>query len=299
MGYVGHKKRKAWLWLLPLGVLLALYLVLQLVQTVGVHGEEQFRPDYPMEDLGPILAQKTLSGEDYDLIFTQTGLARPAVEELLASGGEEQILETQKGFFQVPKATCVPLLPARFTCEDLLLDEAGEKVRAVPLAPLQKGDILLTFGTHSIGWCHGHGGLVVDTDPAVTLEATVLGGDSAQIYARHWPTYVNFLVLRVKDADASDREQVVDNALAGLDGIPYSLLSGIFGPKAPDMDGRVTAQCAYLPWYAWQTCGVDLDSDGGRIVTIMDLAESPELEVVQVCGIDPRLFLESGRANSE
>lgn len=298
MAYVGHKKRRAWLWLLPLGVLLAVYLILQLVQTAGIHGEEQFRPDYPMEDLGPILEKKTLTEEDYDRIFTQTGLARPAVEALLAAGGEAQILETQRGFFQAPEATCVPLLPARFTCEDLLLDEAGEKVGAVPLAPLRKGDILLTFGTHSIGWRHGHGGLVVDTDPAVTLEATVLGSDSAQIYARHWPTYANFLVLRVRDADDALCEQVAEDALTYLDGIPYSLLSGIFGPKAPDIEEELNAQCAYLPWYAWKAHGVDLDSDGGKIVTIMDLAESPELEVVQVCGIDPRLFLESGGANS-
>ena len=121
----------------------------------------------------------------------------------------------------------------------------------------------------------------------VTLEAVVLGSDSAQVNAQHWRTYSNFMVLRVKDAGDETRQQVVQFALEHLDGIPYSLLSGILGPKAPEPDSPLKAQCAYLPWYAWQAFGVDLDSDGGKIVTVLDLAESPLLEVVQIYGIDP------------
>ena len=48
-----------------------------------------------------------------------------------------------------------------------------------------------------------------------------------------------------------------------------------------------------LPWYAWARQGFDLDSDGGRLVTVADLAASPLLELVQVRGMDPALF--SGR----
>ena len=122
----------------------------------------------------------------------------------------------------------------------------------------------------------------------------MLGSDSACVKARPWPTYANFLVLRVRDADDATRQRVVENARRTLDGIPYSLFAGLLGPKAPEAEG-LTAHCAYLPWYAWQSCGVDLDSDGGRIVTIYDLAASPLLEVVQVCGVDPRTLLELGR----
>jgi hypothetical protein len=37
-------------------------------------------------------------------------------------------------------------------------------------------------------------------------------------------------------------------------------------------------------WYAWQVFGYDLDSDGGRLVTVEDIWESDLLEIVQVYG---------------
>ena len=203
----------------------------------------------------------------------------------------ERLTETQNGFFAPITPQCVTLIGGRFTCEDRLRDGEGNAVYSVPLAPLQAGDIILTFSTHTFGWRHGHAGLVVSPELGVTVEAVVMGSDSAQMDAQHWRTYSNFMVLRVKDAGDRERRDVARYALDHLDGIPYSLLAGIFGAKAPDDDRSLTAQCAYLPWYAWQSAGVDLDSDGGRIVTVLDLAESPLLEAVQVYGIDPRDLL--------
>ena len=45
--------------------------------------------------------------------------------------------------------------------------------------------------------------------------------------------------------------------------------------------------CAHLVWEAYQSTGLDLDSDGGKIVTVKDLANSEYLDVVQVYGVDP------------
>ena len=81
-------------------------------------------------------------------------------------------------------------------------------------------------------------------------------------------------------------------ALRDLQDVPYGFSSGLWGEKAaqPPLS---SVQCAYLPWYAWFAQGFDLDSDGGRLVTVADLAASPLLEVVQAWGMDPARF--SGR----
>lgn len=287
------KRRRLWLVLLP-AVLLALFLLNLFLQNVWAHLEPPFSPGYDRADLSPVLAQDRLTQTDYDLIFQQTGLARPAVDSLLGYGeaGIRQILQTQDAFFSGAEPSCQTLIGGRFTCEDRFLDEDGKLLANVPLAPLQDGDILVTFSTHTFGWRHGHAGLVTDAEKQRTLEATVMFYDSSLNYAWHWRTYSNFMLLRVKDADIATREAVVDFALEHLNGIPYHLTSGIFGPKAPEPDQPLYVQCAYLPWYAWQAFGLDLDSDGGRIVTVLDLAQSPELEVVQVYGIDPRTVAE-------
>lgn len=285
------QKRRRWLWLaIPAALLLVLFLLNLVLQTFWAHRQPQFVPDYLRVDLSAVLEQTALSSEDYDLILQQTGLAKPAVDALLAYGewGIQRIQDTQNRFFSTPSVDCVTLIGGRFTCEDRLVDANGDAAVSVPLAPLEPGDVIVTFSTHTFGWRHGHAGLVVDTEEGLTLEAVMMFSDSAQKYAWHWETYSNFMILRVKDADTETRQSVAEFALAHLDKIPYHLTSGIFGPKAPDPDGPLSAQCAYLPWYAWQAFGYDLDSDGGKIVTVLDLAESPLVEIVQVYGIDPR-----------
>lgn len=261
-----------------------------MLQTLWAHRNPYFHPDYPRIELAPLWEKDPLGEEDYQTIFLQTGLARPAVERLLTEGqgGIAQIEAAQDGFYAELDTECVVMLPGRFTCEDLTLDGNGNRQMAVPLAPVEPGDIIVSFSTHSFGWRHGHAGLVVDAERGITLEAVVLGSDSAQVATQHWRTYSNFMVLRVKGAAQEERQAVAQFARKHLDRVPYRLTSGIFGPKAADPDGAVGAQCAYLPWYAWQAFGYDLDGDGGRIVTVADLAESPLVEIIQIYGIDPR-----------
>ena len=69
----------------------------------------------------------------------------------------------------------------------------------------------------------------------------------------------------------------------------YHLTAGLIGDKFQDADSPwFGLQCAYLPWYAWKAAGVDLDSDGGRLVSSYDLLHSDQVEIVQLFGIDPR-----------
>lgn len=268
-------------------ILVALAVLWLFLQHVFPHFSKPFFPDYPQADLSPVLAQETLAPEDYRLLFAQTGLGPAAVDDLRAQGAEgiERILETQEDFFAPPGEDSCDR-PGITTREHRWRNDQGRMVPAAPLAPLREGDIFVSFSTHTAGWSHGHAGLVVDPQLGVSLESVVLGSVSSRQNVEHWPCYTTWMVLRPR-ADDDTRRQVVQLAEEKLTGIPYSLLSGIFGEKFQALDGPHNAHCSYLPWYAWAAAGLDLDGDGGRIVTPRDLSQSPLVDVVQVYGIDP------------
>lgn len=179
---------------------------------------------------------------------------------------------------------CTPLL-GWFTREDRMVAEEEFSFKE-----LKPGDILVTLSTHSLGWRHGHAALVLDEE--TTLESTVWGEDSCIGQVESWKRYSGFAVLRVKDVSTGMGESVAAYAERELCGVPYHLSAGFVGEKAPDTDmPYFGVQCAYLVWYAWNFFGVDLDSDGGRLVTATDLLEADKLEVVEIYGIDPRKYL--------
>lgn len=182
-----------------------------------------------------------------------------------------------------PDMVCTPLL-GWFTREDRMVAEEEFSFKE-----LKPGDILVTMSTHSLGWRHGHAALVLDEE--TTLESTVWGEDSSLGKTDSWKRYSGFAVLRVKDAPEMG-ERVAEYAERELCGVPYHLSAGVLGEKAPDTEAPYFGvQCAYLVWYAWDSLGIDLDSDGGRLVTPADLLLSDKLEVVEVYGIDPMEYL--------
>ena len=247
-------------------------LIMHYLQHIPVHREARFTPDYPMVGL----TEET----DVETFLMQTGLGEAAVERLMQEGKWNLILEAQQSFFASPETTCRDLL-GWFTKE--------ERVREVPvgaLVDLQPGDILLTLSTHSLGWRHGHAGLVIDEN--TVLECGVWGQDSALCRAQHWKTYASYAHVRVKGVTEEMQEEVAAYALRTLNGVPYHLSAGLIGPKAPDVtENYFGLQCAYLVWYAWQKYGVDIDGNGGRLVVAGDILQSPSLEIVQVYGMNP------------
>ncbi len=259
---------------LGLCVFLGIILVsLYMMQRYWAHREEHFYPDY---------ARVVLTDEsDYETIFLQTGLGRPAVDRLRAEGDFQGILDAQEEFWKKREVVCTPLL-GWFTKEDRVNYEVAGDIK---FADLQPGDILVTLSTHSLGWRHGHVALVLDEE--TTLESTVWGMDSSYGRVENWKRYSGFAVLRIKDVTPELQEQIVEYAQEELYGVPYHLTAGFILGKAPKTDAPYFGvQCAYLVWYAWNRFGYDLDSDGGRLVTAQDLLQSELLEVVQVYGME-------------
>lgn len=260
------------------------------LQHLYPHLHRPYAPGYPPVDLTDTLSKPALSPEDYALLFAQTGLGKPAIDDLLTQGetGIDQIFATQDAFMNHPgEAPCSPL--GVTTREHRFLDENGQIQYKVPLAPLKNGDILVSLSTHTAGWSHGHAGIIVDAETGASLESVVLGSLSSQMNVNHWRSYSTLAVLR-PNSDDETREKVAQIALEKLDSIPYSLVSGVFGDKFQPLDAAHTAHCGYLPWYAWMAVGVDIDSDGGRIAAPEDFLHSPNLEIVQIYGMDPADF---------
>lgn len=280
-----HKRTKRILkWtLIPLGCV-ALFFLLSFLLNAAAEPGDHVSPDYERVDLTPLLEQAALTDDDYQTLYEQTGLGRPAVQDLLLlPDGKAKILQFQEDFLREPQITCKQISITAY--QESLTDENGSRIYGFQLAPLKDGDILLTRSMHSFGWRHGHAALVTDAAAGQTLEAISLGVNSAYRSANGWRDWPTFILLRPKAAYQEKAAQAVAFANEHLAGIPYNLVAGIFTSKFQEEPGGT--QCAHLVWEAYQSAGLDLDADGGKIVTVKDLINLEYLDVVQIYGVDP------------
>lgn len=269
MFYVWKRVRRRIILIVAIGF--GVYLANYLLQAFWAHRAEYTIPEYDRV----FITEET----DREILFLQTGLGEQAVEKLISENQFELALNLQNAVFEPKDIECISLL-GWFTRED-----RREKDERIVLVDLQPGDILLTFSTHSVGWRHGHAGLVLNEYSV--LESVSLGEKSAIVGIDHWKMYSNFIVLRVKGADEELRREVATYGGEQLNDISYRLLAGWLGKKAPGVDEAwFGAHCSYLIWYAWNQFGYDLDSDGGRLVTCDDILNSPLVEIVQIYGLD-------------
>ncbi len=250
----------------------------------GVEAEAHYTPDYPMVELEPYLEKGELTAEEYTILFEQTGLGKPAIDTLWARGAQEELEKVQQNFFDAVSVECEH--NTIISKEESLCREGQRHSVYIPV--VEEGDILLTFNCHVFGWRVGHAGLVVNAQKRQTLEARVLGTDSALLSMSHWQEYPSFAVLRLKNAAKEEREQIAEKAVKRLQGVPYRLHAGIFGKKEGKEQKPEGTQCSHLVWCAFWNCGYDLDSDGGKVVTPKDIFDSPLLEVVQIYGMNPK-----------
>lgn len=302
------------------------------IWSYSVEEDVHFTPDYPMEDITPYLDKGMLTGEEYETLYQQTGLSRLAVDCLREQNRSEELLAVQERFFAEVKTSCEwswfifrETLRQQENSEEAQVAASAQPKDDTGMFPeLEDGDILITFNSHFFGWRNGHAAIVVDAEAGRTLEALMLGRDSAILSVDDWMDRPSFAVLRLSGASKEERAQIAEYAERELVQLPYRLSAGIWEAEAYDAgeydagacdtgecnteacdtrayetraecaetDGGAAelsgTQCAHLIWYAYEQFGYDLDSDGGLLVTPRDLYESPLLEVVQIYGMDPR-----------
>lgn len=203
-----------------------------------------YRPEYAQIDLLPILQKDKLTEEDYSILFRQTGLARAGIDELLASGRQDELLYLQQRYFANPEIECLHnnlFIRSERLVKGKEMGEAsafiampvGAALSAaspsgipnsyVPFPTVQPGDILITYSGHVFGWRSGHAAIVIDAEGQLTLEAITMGCESRICSLADWEEYPSVALLRLKDASLQEREQIAAYAEEHLQGLPYSL----------------------------------------------------------------------------
>lgn len=280
-------KRRGYHTILVIATCIILLVGYLAISTALMESDAHIAPDYPRIDIISILSKGQLSESDYESLFYQTGLGKPAINDLREGSldSTQRILQFQKHLFSEVNYICEKNSP--ISKEESVIDKNGSYIDGTDLAPLHNGYILITKSSHTYGWRNGHAALVVDAAQGVTLESVVLGTDSCCQDISKWTNYPNFILLRLKDASPELLDKIAKSALNSLNDIPYAFTVGIFSPKFQKVEEINLTHCSHLVWEAFRLFDYDLDSDGGMVVTPKDIANSPYLEVVQVFGVNP------------
>jgi len=245
------------------------------------------RPDYEKTDISDILEKNTLEKEDYKQLFYQTGLGKTAVDEILMdkASGKEKILKFQNIFFRETNVSCEKI--GIITSQESIANNEGKPMYGFNLAPCKNGYVLVTKATHSLGWRHGHAGIVTDAENQETLEAVILGTDTMLQDINKWRVYPSFMMLKLKDASQETLDEIARFAKDNMLGIPYGLTVGLTSKKNPSPENIRSTQCSHVVWYPLMQFGYDADYDGSWLVTPKDIANSDLFEIVQIYGVDP------------
>ena len=236
---------------------------------------EQWTPNYAKTDISGLLTKETLTDEEYDVLYRQTGLTKLAIDDMRGdTQGRMRILDIQDFFFEKHEVKEDKFAPFTYMNE---MDVYGY------MAELQDGDIIVTSTTYVSWWRYGHAALVVDGKSETLLESLSPGTLSKLTGAWNFTYLGNFLVLRPK-VSKELKAQIVAYAKENFLNIPYDMVTGILNKKNPET--LTGTQCAHLVWYSYKKFGVDLDSNGGAIVKPQDMFLSDQVEVVQAYGFD-------------
>ena len=250
-------------------------------------------PQYSMADLGEYVEKEELNEDDYSTVFLQTGLGKEGFDQLRAftlssRQMEGKLQELQKGIFEPGELNCRKI--GIITHEERM-EEPWTTNTKIIYGMLRDGDVLLSYSTHSLGWRHGHAGIVVDAENGKVLEAAIWGENSELRNARHWLTYPTFIHLRLKEEYQTPGYETLltEYSMENLHDIPYGLVSSLWMKMQNEVENT---QCAYEVWQAYQQLGLDIDSDGTFLVTPQDIAGSEYFQVVQAYGVDLQFFME-------
>lgn len=235
------------------------------------------QPDYEQADLDECLSKPVLSDDDYEFLYRQTGLTKIGIDRARERGesGIYRIKRIQTDFFTPHTVRNGKVAP--YTCTDYI-------EKRIANIYLEDGDIIVTSSTHISFVRIGHAGLVVSGANESLIQANAYGTYTRLSGIGAFTDRVNFIILRPDPEKISPEvaKKVAAYAKDELVGIPYEGLAGII----TDKNKIAKTQCAHVIWYAYKQFGIDLDSDGGSLVTPKDMSHSAYLQPVQVFGFD-------------
>lgn len=214
-------------------------------------------------------------------IFKYTGLSPKGAEDILKQGKTSAFKKLNSMYFEKPVIKKEYILYP-VTAQETLTGSP------VPLVPLYDGDVLITFNTHTLDWRHGHAAIVTDAKNGVILEHMSVGNSTVLSTAQKWANYPGFAVLRYPDEEKA--KKAAQYAKEKLKDVPYSIFAGLIEKDKSKNDTVSSSHCAHIVWQAYKAIGIDIDSNGGKIVTPKDIAKSNKLRLVQVFGLNPEEF---------
>ncbi|MBQ7333788.1 MAG: hypothetical protein IJW38_05525 [Clostridia bacterium] len=267
-----------------LAIFLAVAILIVLLLEIGIRVRSHYDayiPDYDKIDIRGILNKDELADEDYETLFLQTGLTRLGIDGLLEKGLINRIIKIQEQYFKKQDYYLYSFAP--FT--GYLRRSSAPKVAY--FAYLENGDILYSPTTFFSFVRLAHASMVVDSSLGLMAQASGYGSPVKYVHVNHFFARPAFVVLRVNENVGAS---VASYTTSNLIGVRYSLLAGIFGDKAPD--NLTSTHCSHFIWYAYQRYGIDLDSNGGKIVTPDDILHSENVSIVQIYGIAPEKIIE-------
>ena len=240
----------------------------------------KYIPEYEKEDISYLMKEE-LSSEDLIAIYERTGVSPYVVKNLLENEEYGTLKILNKLYFKKQD------IDKSFIAYPITLEERNE-ADIIPIPDLKKGDILITFSTHTFGWRHGHCAMVLDEEGDVLLEHMSLGEVSCRTSIDNWKRYPTLLILRHKDEKAA--QKAAQYAEKNLMDIPYNFLAGVIKKDKSDEKVPSSSHCSHIIWQAYKSAGTDLDSNKGVFVTPKDISMSENLEVIQIFGINPENY---------
>ena len=262
-------------------IILALFFTVLYFRHIKNASEAFYQLDYPKENISEVLSKDSLTEEDYNLLFEQTGLSPYVSAKLIENGGKNLLLKMNELYLNTPE------IKKDFVAFPVTVSERNLN-QITPLADLKKGDILVTFNTHTLDWRHGHCGMVLDEEKGILLEHMSIGNSSCLTYAKNWGGYPGFVVLRYPEESVS--EKAAEYAKEHLLGIDYNILAGVLKKDKSDEEVPESSHCSHIVWQAYKKVGVDIDPNGGIFVTPLNVAMSDKLQVVQLYGLNPKKY---------
>lgn len=234
--------------------------------------------------------------EEFQILFEQTGLTKIGIERARERKfGWLRVKQIHENYFTPREAVNDYYCP--LICTDFINEPSKEIY-------LEKGDILITSSTHFSGFRIGHSGIVADPENEFPVwQASQVGESNGYATVDDgFTSRINFMVVRIKPEvfgaeSARDEkyikamEDVADYIVNDLKDSKYTPFTGVFTNK----NNAKYTSCSHLLWYGFLHFddknggqrNVDLDPNGGLLVTPKDISRSPYVELVQTFGFDP------------